>query len=79
VYTIGVYDMEPSGVLIRALHQASGKYYALGPNESELAAAGLGRGAADLARVAHSVELCEVGGSTFIHAAMPGIARPKVS
>ncbi|KAG5181584.1 hypothetical protein JKP88DRAFT_165504, partial [Tribonema minus] len=78
MYTIGIFDMEPAGVVIRALNNATAKYYALGPTESELAAAKLGRNESDLARLAESVDLLEVGGTTFIYSSLPGICKPKI-
>ncbi|CAN0109520.1 unnamed protein product [Phaeothamnion confervicola] len=78
LYVIGIFDLEPAGILIRAYNQATSAQYTLSPSELELTRAGLCRSDDDLKRLADSIQLYRIGTNTFIHSTLPGISKPKV-
>jgi hypothetical protein len=78
MYVIGIFDMEPAGLLIRAYNQSTSTQYSLSPTETEVAAAGLNRSPDSLRALANSIDIYEIGSETFIHSQLPGISKPKV-
>lgn len=77
-YIIQIFDVAPSGVIVKAYQQSKSVEFFLPITEGELDKATLNRSNKSLAKLAHSVQLVEKGGQTFLESSLPGISKPKV-
>lgn len=77
-YIIQVFDVAPSGVLVKAYQQSKSSELFLSISEVELEKALLNRSHKALEKLAQSVDLVEKEGHTFLESALPGINKAKV-
>lgn len=77
-YIVQIFDVAPSGVIVKAYQQSESKDFYLPITEGELEKATLSRSAKALEKLASSVDLVEKGGQIFLESSIPGISKPKV-
>ena len=78
IYILQVFDLAPSGLLVRAYQQAKSLELYLPISESEIDKAELSRSEASLCKLSESLELSEKGGRIFLESRLPGILKQKV-
>lgn len=77
-YIVQVFDVAPSGLIVKAYQQTSSLEFVLAVTEGELDKAELNRSDKALSRLASSVDVVEKGGQLFLESSLPGISKPKI-
>ena len=77
LYTLSIYDMEPSGIIVQAYNTADSKEYILPVSERELAASNITRRKDDLTTLVETLYLSEYGNDWALQSNLDTIKTQK--